>query len=165
MLSAIPNSQIWASDFSSKAIQVAQKNRDRILGPEQAHRLHFLQVTDPLQVLEPFKVIQKDLEPNRFDFLLSNPPYLAESDEVEEDVKIYEPSLALFGPQQDVLHFYRRIALEGPQVLRSGGRVYCEVPHERAQEILALFRKEVWLDAQLLTDLTGRPRVLIASLQ
>ncbi|MCM2324719.1 MAG: peptide chain release factor N(5)-glutamine methyltransferase, partial [Oligoflexia bacterium] len=90
------------------------------------------------------------------------PPYLVRDDGIEAEVLAHEPAPALFAPPEDPLHFYRRIALQGPGHLRAGGRVYCELPHERAGEILKLFENSGW-NARILRDLAGRERVLAGS--
>jgi len=156
LLSAFPHLQMWASDLKAEAIAVAERNAKAIL-LESASRLHALRVSGPKEVFESFPQ-------GRVDFIISNPPYLGSSDGIEEEVLRYEPSTALFAPEEDWLHFYRKIAQEGVSFLNSGGFVFCEIPHERADQILELFRQEPWKNAELVQDLSGRPRVLVASL-
>lgn len=60
----------------------------------------------------------------RFDIIVSNPPYVTESEkaDMEPNVLDWEPELALFVPDNDPLRFYRRIAVLGKKMLNPGGK-------------------------------------------
>ncbi len=158
LLHRFPGLRMIASETSPTALATATRNASRILGPAGLARLLALVVEDPAHALEPF---QRTLGAQRADFLISNPPYLARGTEVDTEVDLHEPHQALYAPSEDLAHFYRKIALGAESVLKPGGSVYLELPHERASMILALF--QAW-DSKLLPDLTGRSRVLVAHL-
>jgi methylase of polypeptide subunit release factors len=82
--------------------------------------------------------------------------------EVESRVVENEPSESLFAPIEDLLYFYREIEHHAGIALKISGSVFVEVPHERAREILNLFRNPKW-KAELLPDLNQRERVLVAT--
>lgn len=90
-----PNMTVMASDISSEALEVAELNNQKF----EAH-VKFLQG----DMLEPLKG-------NKFDIVVSNPPYIPTVEEVDPLVKDNEPNVALFGGN-DGLYFYR-IILKG----------------------------------------------------
>lgn len=158
LLSQFPRLEMITTEVSQGAIQVARENARTILGERnsQLRILPFVKLTD---ICEPFK---RFLKGRTADFLISNPPYLTLSDEIAEDVKQYEPELALFAPLDHPLYFYEGIATQAREILSSGGQVFLEVPHERAEAIRSLFDGLKW-SIDLIPDLTGRSRVLVAS--
>lgn len=141
--------EITAIDISPVARQVAAQNAARILG-DQARRL---------RIRETWAEDDRDL-----DFIVSNPPYLDPAQEAEFDASVAhsEPAEALFAPPGDLIGHYKELAREAQTRLRAGGLVSLEVPHERALDIRALFSDNAWKRAELLPDLTGRPRVFLA---
>lgn len=160
LLKHFPALKMFASEQSIPAIEVAKKNCASILGEDR--RLEIIPVKHPLDVCEPF---QEKVAQNSADFLISNPPYLGSTDEVDEDVARHEPHQALFAPASDVLHFYRLIVEQVRYYLKPQGRVLLELPHERASLIQDLFDQgEVW-DTELIFDLNQRQRVLSAKLR
>lgn len=64
-----------------------------------------------------------------FDVIISNPPYIGTEEEVdiENSVKDFEPMMALFAPQNDVLAFYRKIANDTDNKLADGGYIFLEI--------------------------------------
>jgi release factor glutamine methyltransferase len=121
--------------------------------------------------------VQDALPP--FDLLVSNPPYIGweEADSLEPRVRRFEPEQALFAPAADPLAFYRAAARfargkvgwdrlrDAPAhaVARRGGVpvAYLETSSLRAEEACAIWR-EAGFTVQLLRDLAGHPRMLIA---
>lgn len=153
--------KMWASEASEAATAIACENARSILGENWAEKLRVLPV-EANQVCAP---IASQLGAQKADFLISNPPYLMDATEADEEVVRNEPSMALFAPQGDPLFFYREIAENAGSLIRPGGFVFLETPHERADEIANLFRQRDW-DANSIhagCDLTGRKRVLIVS--
>ena len=102
-----------------------------------------------------------------FDLILSNPPYVSKKDEISEEVLTHEPGSALFpsplGSIEEPDYFYDNFLTQVASILRPGGASFFEVPHERADEILIKFKAGGAKQAELISDLTGRPRVLRAS--
>ena len=146
------------SELEAPALGLALRNAERhgVVG-----RLEGVSVEDAKKVLEPL------VARGPFDFLVSNPPYLArDSAEVEAEVLRFEPASALFAPEGDLLYFYREIARGAVNLLKPGGVVWLEVPHERAHAIEALFLEpgSGFGQVRLLKDLAGRDRVLEARL-
>ena len=65
----------------------------------------------------------------RYDVIVSNPPYIAEKEKEQMDANVldWEPSLALFVPDDDPLLFYRKIALLAMDILTEEGAIYFEI--------------------------------------
>lgn len=160
LLTEIPTLRVVATELSPKAAEFARRNAERLLATGVA-RLLVLPVEDEMQVLEPFA---HALQGRTADFLISNPPYLSESDEIAQDVLDHEPHEALFAPGDDPLHFYRRIAEGARPLLQPQGWVYVEIPHTQAISIHRIFTRAGW-EPEILKDLTGRPRFLRAHQQ
>lgn len=95
----------------------------------------------------------------KFDIIISNPPYIKESekDEMRRNVLDYEPELALFVSDDDPLVFYRSIGRFAAGALRTGGRCFVECNEQYPQAVAQLFR-EVGLDeVRVLDTLSGKP--------
>lgn len=163
LLKKFGNLRMYASDVNLKAIQMTSQNAVLILGSErhERERLRLIWVQDSKQVCEPFYEM-----PNLADFLITNPPYLVEDQECEfsDEVIQNEPKEALFAPSQNPLYFYEQIASQAQKILNPSGKVFAELPHERAEAILKLFTNYQW-NARILQDLTERDRILIASVR
>ena len=108
------------------------------------------------------RLIQSDwlnaLRPESLDLLVSNPPYIAETDKptLQREVRDYEPELALFAGV-DGLDAYRILAQQAKQVLRPRGRIVLEIGALSARDLFA-----DWTDIQIQNDLAGRPCLLTA---
>lgn len=167
LLSALPGLAMVASELVPAALERARSNARRILEAASA-RLELVPALGPLEVWEPLARSLRERADGRegavaFDFVISNPPYLAARDPIEEEVRLHEPATALFAPEGDPLHFYRAIAEGAGSCLRSGGRAFLELAPERAEDTLAVFAAAGWGDVAVLPDLTGRSRVLVAT--
>ena len=172
LLSHFPRLRMIASELTDAACRVARRNADKILGPESrdvnGERLRLVRPESASEVLEVFERQEAQMtlelgESGAADFILSNPPYLAEESEVDADVLLYEPHEALFAPKGEPLYFYKNIMNRGRERLKPSGFVFVELPHERSQLILKQFMEKGWF-AKTVPDLTGRDRVLVARL-
>lgn len=110
----LPNAEVWALDVSEQALQMAQKN-----AISSQVSITFLQ-EDILKV--------KDL-PEKFDVIVSNPPYVRELEKVEikSNVLNFEPHLALFVSNEKPLIFYEKITQLAVQSLNINGKLYFEI--------------------------------------
>lgn len=148
-----------ASELELPALELAKRNAARLGVASQLEGVHVL---DPLAVLGSF------LGREPFDFLVSNPPYLVKGGgEAELEVVRTEPHRALFAPPQDALYFYREIASGAVNLLKPGGLIALEIPHERSREIEQLFLGPAsrFKQVSVKQDLSGRDRVLVAYLR
>ena len=138
--------QVMAVDISEEALTLARKNAQR----NQA-QVTFFQSNMFEQLSNTSKV----------DAIVSNPPYIESKvvDELDDEVKKYEPRLALDG-MEDGLHFYRILAREGKRFLNEGGRLYVEIGFDQAEAVKEIFGAQGFLDIQVYKDLAGLDRVV-----
>ena len=123
----IPDARVTLTDVSRDALDVAKKN------------MHLLNVMAELRHGDLYKAVGRD----RFDIIVSNPPYIAREDmaSLQREVQ-YEPQMALDGGV-DGLDFYRRIADGAAEHLLPGGSVYLEVGAGEAPDVLKLATERI----------------------
>lgn len=148
----LPGWSVTTIDVSEAALKVARKNAIDL----QADVL--FQQTDFLDELQWPRLPVVDL-------IVSNPPYIkvAEQDNMARHVLDFEPSLALFVPDDDALLFYRKIALFGKTHLHEGGVVFVEINEALGKETVALFEQQGYT-VTLRKDLQGKDRMIKATL-
>ena len=80
----------------------------------------------------------------KYDIIVSNPPYISREDESEVGLNVLhsEPHLALFA-DEDGLAIYRRIAEDAKDYLKDGGKIYLEIGYKQGQSVPELFRKHL----------------------
>jgi release factor glutamine methyltransferase len=146
-----PPAIVTATDASEPALAVARANAEAL---GLAARIQFL-------AGEWFEALAPD---DRFEAIVSNPPYIATSewDELPHDVRAFEPAAALFS-SGDGLDAVREILDEAPRYLVTGGLIALELAERRAEEVAdSVEGAHDWSDVRLLEDLAGKPRVLLA---
>ena len=130
------NANVTMSDISDEAILQSKENA----------KLNKLDV----------KIIQSDLFENiddKFDVIVSNPPYIREDEILPESVQNFEPSNALFGGQ-DGNDFYKEILKQAPNYLKSNGTLIFEIGKDNVE-----FMKQN--DFEILNDINNLPRIAI----
>jgi len=144
----LPQALIHASDISAAALEIAGANAAR---HRLNSRIHFHQ-TDLLQ----------GFEPGTFDLVVSNPPYVGESEEdhVQLEVRKFEPRDAVFaGPTG--LEVIERLIPPAHSVLKPGGFLAMEMSGTIAEGVQRLLAG--WADIRVINDLQGIPRVAVAA--
>ncbi len=98
-----------------------------------------------------------------FDIIVSNPPYVkqSESETIRKIVIDFEPHLALFVPDEDPLLFYKKIARFGKDHLSKTGNIFVEINESLGKEATTLFRKENFT-VEVRKDMHGKDRMLKA---
>lgn len=141
----LPKARLTALDSSQAALQIARENAER---NGVAARLQFVE-SDLLGALATEK----------FDAIVSNPPYVPDDEPLEPQVRNYEPHTALFaGPSG--LEIYQRLIPQAWQALEPGGWLLMEIGHGQRDALADLLRG--WSDLRFIEDLQGIPRVACA---
>ena len=114
----LPGAQIYACDVSNKALDLAKKNA--VLNHAEVH------------FFEANVLLEKEMleeQGNKFDLIVSNPPYIKESEkaQMEKNVLEHEPHLALFVEDEDAIIFYKKIIDLCPASLNKKGKLYFEL--------------------------------------
>ena len=145
----VAEAQVRASDLCSKALEVAAENF-RLLNLERRIKLF---EGDLLRALPPSS--------QRYDFIVSNPPYVATDSgpRPEEGVVHYEPNLALFGGR-DGTDLLKRLVRESVHRLNPGGWLILEMAPFQIEGMEAFLQEQGYQHTQMLPDLSGLPRVL-----
>ena len=99
-----------------------------------------------------------------YDIIVSNPPYVtwSERESMEANVKDYEPSQALFVPDNDPLLFYKSIAPYAMQSLDKGGRLYLEINRRFGAEVERLLEENGFDEVRVISDSYGNVRFAAA---
>jgi len=152
LASEFPHALVFGADISRPALVVASNNALRLAMPE---RVKFLE-SDLLA-----RFLDADFF-SSFDFVVSNPPYVARSEreKVQREVRDFEPRLA-WGDLEHGDEMYRRLFPQASQVLKPGGYLVVEIGYNMRDAVLALLA-EGWTEVQVRPDLAGIPRVVIA---
>ena len=142
-----PYAEIHATDISAAALEVAHANAAR---HQFESRVRFRQAD-----------LLHGLDPGAFDFVVSNPPYVGESeaDEVQLEVRKFEPRNAVFsGPTG--LEVIERLIPQARATLRPGGWLVIEISGSIVEGVKRLFAE--WQQLEITNDLQGIPRVAFA---
>lgn len=150
----LPQAEVFATDISEEALAVAAENSRRT-------GLHIsLRRADALNGLE-------DFFPERFDVIVSNPPYVPQSDRqsMHVNVKEFEPDLALFVPDDDPLRFYRAIARAARKMLVPNGTLWFEIYEHAAEAMRTLLEAEGYEHFELKRDMYDKLRMVCSRLE
>lgn len=148
----VKDSEVWAMDISRDALAIAREN-----GAEYASDVHFVE-DDALGGFDAH------FEGVKFDVIVSNPPYIPNSDSslMRPNVTEHEPHIALFVEDSDPFIFYRAIARTGRKLLTEGGRLYFEIYESLVEEMRAMLEAEGYADIVVRVDFRGKPRMICA---
>ena len=133
---------VAASDISEEAIEVAKENA-------QSHNA-------------TIKFIKSDIFNNiddKFDIIVSNPPYIDRKDEVtmQDNVLKYDPHLALFA-EEEGMYFYRKIIEQAKDYLNENGVMFFEIGYDQKDKIIKLADMNGY-SAEVYRDINGRDRM------
>ena len=122
-----PNWSVTAADISQDALDLASEN-----AKNQKLNIFFKKSDCFAEISE------------KYDIIVSNPPYISREDESEVGLNVLysEPHLALFA-DEDGLAIYRRIAEDAKDYLKDCGKIYLEIGYKQGQSVPELFRKHL----------------------
>lgn len=147
----LSSAKITGIDNSVKAIELAQLNSDALKIENVEFKLLDI-LTDKIE--------------NKFDIIISNPPYIlkSEMENLMEDVTKFEPHSALTD-FNDGLTFYRKFVDISTKILNPNGWFIVEVGlGKHPQKVLEMFSNDKFINVELVKDLNGDNRVLKAQL-
>ena len=148
----VPSSEVWAMDISPEALAIAREN-----GAEYAPEVRFVEGDALVDFSAQFKGVM-------FDAIVSNPPYIPESDRalMRPNVTEHEPDIALFVEDSDPLIFYRAIAQTGRKMLNADGHIYFEIYESLVEQMVAMLEREGYTEVTVKEDFRGKPRMICA---
>lgn len=147
----LPAAQIAATDISEGALRMAAANAE-------ANRAEVALVWAD--------ILSEDAAERfggrRFDAIVSNPPYIPESDRPSMHVNVtgHEPAEALFVPDGDPLVFYKAIARHGRVLLAESGSLFFEIYEHLADQTARMLRELGYGDVECRRDINGRERMI-----
>jgi release factor glutamine methyltransferase len=146
---AFPEAYVEAWDVSPEALLWAERNK------QHTHSSVHLKQRDIFDAMSETSAT--------WDLIVSNPPYIVPSEKksMHHRVLHYEPSLALFAPEEDPLLFYRAITRYAKGNLISGGILAFEINQRYGKEVVALLQSSGFTQVQLHQDIPGKDRLVL----
>ena len=144
-----PEIECSAIDISKKALELSAKNA-------KLNKVEIDFLYD--DILKPKKNYKK------YSLIVSNPPYVRESEKesMHANVLDYEPTSALFVPNENPLVFYRAVLNFSKAHLFPNGKVYFEINEFLSQEMFELFEQHKFSNVELKNDINGKARMMKA---
>lgn len=138
--------KVTALDFSPKALEVTKENAANLFA-----KIDLINA-------DIFKWNTKE----KFDIIVSNPPYIdrSEAKNMDENVMEFEPHEALFVEDENPLVFYKRIAELASSMLNPGGKIYLEINPRHAEQLKSLLTDKGFEDIAILNDSFGKKRFI-----
>lgn len=151
LASSLKFARVTALDISEKALEVAAVNSAKynsnlsLVKADALGKLHFAD--------------------GSFDLIVSNPPYVLESEkkDIHPNVLEHEPWLALFVPDNDPLKFFRPISAEAYRTAAMGAKLFFEINPSQANAVKRCMETAGWTDVEILLDIHGRKRFACGS--
>ena len=152
----LPKARVYAVDISKQALQIAKKNANH-----NNVNIHLIK----LDILKPNVIqgIDKDL---KFDIIVSNPPYVRESEkhEIQKNVLQNEPHQALFVEDANPLIYYDKITDFAKLHLTTNGVLFLEINQYLGKEMVTLLQQKKFKNIELRKDIFGNDRMVKATL-
>ena len=149
----LPRCKVTAIDVSPEALQLAGENAAKLSLEIELIESDFL--SDDLTFIG---------NGSAFDCIVSNPPYIPinESGNIAANVVDFEPSIALFVPEDNPLLFYNAIVDKSMHLLNNDGFFFFEIHELYSSEVRSLLEKKGFINIELRKDLQGKPRMVKA---
>jgi release factor glutamine methyltransferase len=145
-----PTARVFATDISEQALAVARHNA-RELSANVSLFKH--------------DILNEDLPVNTFQLILSNPPYIAqtESKTMKANVVDFEPHRALFVADENPLIFYTAIAEKSKRGLQPGGKLLVEIHERMGKAVAKLFSQAGYKQVIIAQDINKKNRMVCAT--
>ena len=151
ILSELQNSKGIGIDVCSKAIQIAHANSKK-------HKL--------TQRTKFYKRSLNEIYHNKFDLIVSNPPYIMRKDikNLNEDIKKFEPKLALDGGN-DGLDVIKKVIYKSKSILKIKGMLALEIGNEQFKKVSKILRSNKFKTKYLVKDYRENVRCILSILE
>jgi release factor glutamine methyltransferase len=154
----LAGAKIYATDISAAALEVACSNA---LNHGFLENISFLEANllDVFLAARP----QPGHEPQRFDLIVSNPPYIGrrEAPTLTREVRDHEPEVALYGGEEGY-EMYGDLITQAASCLKPGGILVLELGHDSLAAVQPLLNTTHWGNVGITNDLASIPRVIAA---
>lgn len=149
MIAKLTTAQVLGVDISNEALKICLNN---------AMHLDLMNKA----IFRKSDLFSKIREEEKFDMIVSNPPYIPPQDkeELQTEVKDFEPSTALFTQDEEGLEFYEKITNSASKYLNKDGYLLFESGAGQAQKIKNLMETNNFKNIEILTDVSGIERVI-----
>lgn len=158
LAASVPGAEVVGVDISDPALEVA---RSQYIG----HEIREKGMMDPVFVKADVLDTEQDFDHGVFDLIVSNPPYVMESEKasMRRNVLEYEPELAIFVPDDDPLVFYRAIARWSERFLAPDGIAMTEINESLGKETEEVFKAAGFHHTGIIKDFFDRNRFVVYS--
>lgn len=145
----MPPTEVYAMEINKDALNTARKNASLLNS-----KVMFVQ--DDIFNFQPSYPM--------FDVVVSNPPYVTESEKglMHKNVLDYEPSLALFVPDEDPVRYYQAIVQFCDYYLKEGGKIYLEINERLGNKVMDVLRQRNYKEIYLFKDFNNKNRIVSA---
>ncbi len=145
----LPGSRITGTDISPAALALARENAEN-----NNVRVFFTEE----DILQPSLILKNE----RFDLIVSNPPYIPISEKslMNDNVINYEPHSALFVSDEDPFLFYNKILIFSQKSLKEKGYVFFEINERFTEEIADLMKNHNFADVEVRKDINNKLRMI-----
>ena len=165
----IPNSEVTGWDISEDALRIAQGNVEMLKAGnvriEYQDALMLPKAAEAAEAAEISEASKSESSLSKgWNIIVSNPPYICDKEkaDMEKNVLEYEPSIALFIPDEDPLKFYRAIAEYASSALKSEGALYFEINPIYEKETREMLQSLGFKDIETKEDAFGKKRMMKA---
>ena len=151
ILSELQNSKGIGIDISQKAIQMANANSKK-------HKLS--------QRAKFYRRSLSEIYQNKFDLIVSNPPYIMKKDikNLSDDIKKFEPKLALDGGN-DGLDVIKKVIYKSRNILKIKGMLALEIGNEQFKKVSKILRSNKFKTKYLVKDYRENVRCILSILE
>lgn len=155
---SVPGVAVTGVDISEGALKVASGQKFTSFLKERG-------AVAPTFIKADILDFDTDFTEGKFDVIISNPPYIMESEKplLRSNVLLYEPALALFVPDEDPLIFHRAIAHWSHILLPPEGKGLTEINEVLGKETAALFKEAGFAGVDTVKDFYDRNRFVFYS--
>lgn len=155
----VPGAQVWAVELDTQAAQWTRRNMHKV-----GERFPDLVANYRLEVADATCPVTLATLDGTADVVISNPPYIPLTNVPQQpEVRDFDPDTALYGGSADGMMIPERIIVRAAALVRKGGLFVMEHDITQGDRTVAVARANGFTEARTHTDLTGRPRYLVAT--